>query len=275
MTLLGKIFTVLILIMSVAFCILAVATFATHRNWRQSAATFKGKYEEQVGLNRDLDAKLNELRAELSVEQAARRAALATLQGKEQLLYKDLLAQKQELDEKTSALTAATQSAEVAEQTLAEITTEVTKLRQEIRLAQLDRDGQFGRAVDLTDKLNAAESLRLTLEEKNRQLQEQYARLEGVAQAMGFGPDTLVGHIPPPLDGKILKVRETSGLVEISIGSDDGLRKGHALEVFRGNAYLGRIIIRDVDPDRAVGEIDKKMQRGRIQEGDNVTTKLS
>ena len=34
MTLVGKIFTVLILIMSVAFMMLAVTIFATHRNWR-------------------------------------------------------------------------------------------------------------------------------------------------------------------------------------------------------------------------------------------------
>ena len=35
MTLVGKIFTVLILIMSVAFMMLAVTVFATHRNWRE------------------------------------------------------------------------------------------------------------------------------------------------------------------------------------------------------------------------------------------------
>jgi hypothetical protein len=47
------------------------------------------------------------------------------------------------------------------------------------------------------------------------------------------------------------------------------------LQVYRGNQYLGQIIIRELEPDRAVGQIDKKMQRGRITKGDNVTTKLS
>jgi len=92
---------------------------------------------------------------------------------------------------------------------------------------------------------------------------------------MGFDENTLVSQIPPKVDGEVLAVFENKGLVEISIGADDGLKKGHVLQVYRGAVYLGQIIIREIEPDRAVGEIDKKMQRGRIRGGDNVTTKLS
>lgn len=285
MTLLGKIFTVLIFVMSIAFCFLAVATFATHRNWRQIATNpnpgpgqkkgLKEQYEEQANLNKQLQAKIEELKLELSTEQAARRAALSSLQGRERLLVADLQKQAQELIDKTSALTSETAAAEVAEKTLADVTAELTKLRAEVRLAQQDRDAQFNKVVDLTDKVQQTEALRIALEERNRQLLDKYASLQKVATAMGIDERTLVDHVPPPVDGRVLKVRESSGLVEISLGSDDGLKKGHTLEVYRGTTYLGRIIIRDVDPDRAVGQVDKKMQRGRIQEGDNVTSKLS
>lgn len=283
MTLLGKIFTVLIFVMSVAFCILAVATFATHRNWRQIATNpnpgpgqkkgLKEQYEEQAALNKQYQAKIEELKLELATEQAARRAALSSLQGRERLLVADLQTQSQELIDKTSALTSETAAAEVAEKTLADVTAELTKLRAEIRLAQLDRDQQFSKVVDLTDKVNQTEALRVALEERNRQLQDKYANLQKVATAMGVDENYNVEHIPPPVDGYVLKVRD--GLVEISLGSDDGLKKGHTLEVYRGTNYVGRIIIRDVDPDRAVGQIDKKMQRRGVQEGDNVTSKLS
>jgi hypothetical protein len=275
MTLLGKIFTVLILVMSVAFSVLAVLTFATHRNWQQTAQNLKTQNEQKDALIRQHQAQIEVLTGELATEKAARVAALATLQGRNQLFRDDLEQLAQELQTKTSALTAQTVAASTAEQTLADITAEVQKLREEIRVAQLDRDQQFSRAVDLTDKLNAAEALRSTLEEKNSQLLEQYARLDRVATAMGFTPDTPHEHIPPPVDGRVLKVREATGLVEISLGSDDGLKRGHTLEVYRGNRYLGRIIIRELDPDRAVGQIDKRMQQSRIQEGDVVTTKLS
>jgi hypothetical protein len=61
--------------------------------------------------------------------------------------------------------------------------------------------------------------------------------------------------------------------LEISIGSDDGLRKGHKLEVYRGRSYLGRIEIREVAPDRAVAVILKDYRKGPIKKGDKVATK--
>jgi len=54
-----------------------------------------------------------------------------------------------------------------------------------------------------------------------------------------------------------------------------GLREGHKLEVFRGNAYLGRVVIRRTEPDRAVAEIDPAYRKGSIRKGDRVATKLS
>jgi hypothetical protein len=275
MTLLGKIFTVLIFIMSVAFCILAVVTFATHKNWKEEAIARKSKIES---LETELKAKRDEIlaaQAELAVEQSARRAALATLQVKLSLLTADITNKSAELTAKTSALTEQTQAAKVAEETLSAITAEVNKLRTEIRLAQQDRDETFLKVVSINDKLNQAESLRERLAEQNRQLQEQYSQLNRVATALGFGPDTLVSAIPPKLDGVVTGVNESKGLVEISLGSDEGLKKGHVLQVYRGNLYLGQIILREVNTDRSVGDIDKKLQRGRIQKGDNVTTKLS
>jgi len=146
------------------------------------------------------------------------------------------------------------------------------------------RDRQFARdhirAIELAHSRSTFfaqyfPSLRERLEELNRQLQDQYAQLNRVAKALGFKPDTLVSQIPPKLDGVVTAVDEAKGLVEISLGSDDGLKRGHVLQVIRGNQYLGQITIRDIEHDRAVGAVDKKLQRGRIKKDDNVTTKLS
>ena len=275
MTLLGKIFTVLIFIMSVAFCILAVVTFATHKNWREAAEARKKTIEELETKNQNLQAEILKSQGELAVEQAARRAALGTLQVKLGLLVEDLNNNAIVLREQASALTVQTQAAKVAEDGLAAITAEVGKLRNEIRLAQQDRDDKFQQTVSLNDKLNQAESLRERLEELNRQLQDQYAELNRVATALGFNKDTLVSQIPPKLDGVVTAVDEAKGLVEISLGADDGLKREHVLQVYQGTQYLGQIKLREVGPDKSVGDVDKKMQRGRIKKGDNVTTKLS
>jgi hypothetical protein len=275
MTLLGKIFTVLIFIMSVAFCILSVVVFATHKNWKDEALARKTTIEQLEAKNLSQQQEILRAQAELAVEQSARRSALSTLQVKLALLDQDLRNNAKDLSERTSALTTQTQSAKVAEDSLAAITAEVNKLRNEIRLAQQERDETYVKTVNLNDKLNQAESLRERLEEMNRQLQDQYAQLNRVATALGFRPDTLVSNIPPKLEGVVTAVDEAKGLVEISLGADDGLKRGHVLQVVSGDKYLGQITLREVGPDKAVGDIDKKMQRGRIKKGDNVTTKLS
>lgn len=275
MTLLGKIFTVLIFIMSVAFCILAVVTFATHKNWKALAEARKTTIEQLEAKNLQQQQETQRALTELAVEQSARRSTLSTLQVKLALLDADLRNNAKDLSERTSALTTQTQAAKVAEDSLAAITAEVNKLRNEIRLAQQDRDDIYVKTVGLTDKLNQAESLRERLEEMNRQLQDQYAQLNRVATALGFRPDTLVSQIPPKLDGVVTAVDEAKGLVEISLGADDGLKRGHVLQVVSGDKYLGQITLREVGPDKSVGDVDKKMQRGRIKKGDNVTTKLS
>jgi hypothetical protein len=275
MTLLGKIFTVLIFIMSVAFCILAVVTFATHKNWKDQALKLKTTIEQLEAKNLAQQQETLRAKGELAIEQSARRSALATLQVKLALLAQDLDNNAKVLRDQTSALTVQTQAAKTAEDTLASITAEVGKLRNEIRLAQQERDETYVKTVGLTDKLNQAESLRERLEELNRQLQDQYAQLNRVATARGITANDVVSHIPPKLDGVVTAVDEAKGLVEISLGGDDGLKRGHVLQVISGNTYLGQIILRQVGPDKAVGDIDKKMQRGRIKKGDNVTTKLS
>ena len=66
------------------------------------------------------------------------------------------------------------------------------------------------------------------------------------------------------------------GLIEISLGTDDGLLKGHTLEVYRkdGSAYLGRVEVTATQPDKAACKILPQFRQGPIQGGDRVTSKL-
>ena len=76
MTLVGKIFTVLILVMSIAFMMLAVTVFATHRNWRVMVVGpggLKTQIEQVDATNKRLRAELERMRGQMALEQAARR----------------------------------------------------------------------------------------------------------------------------------------------------------------------------------------------------------
>jgi hypothetical protein len=284
MTLVGKIFTVLIFVMSIVFMSFAVMVFATHKNWKEYADNtdtsggkvlgLKQKLENLEAVKKQADEQLAKLKDDLANEQAARKQALAALQSQLTQALSKLATQQAEYDRLLADNTTATQTAKDAQGRLTALEAENLARREELRTIQKDLDSKFAEVVTLTDQLNQAESLKALLDERNKEAAFQMAQMKMVMDRHGLTVDSLVSHIPPKVDAVVLEVSEKD-LVEISIGSDDGIKVGHSMEVYRGNTYLGRIIIRRVTGDRAVGQLVKELQRGQIKKGDRVTTKFS
>jgi hypothetical protein len=278
MTLVGKIFTMLIFVMSIVFMSFAVMVFATHKNWKEYVTNPTSGLQKQLELAKqaktDADAQITQLKENLRNEQAARAAALGVLIARAQRLEADLSAKQQELDTLSANHTTVAATAKQAQERLAVLEDEVNKLRTDLRKTEEDLDGQVLAVVKLTDDLNQAITLRDQEKEKNTQAVQQIAKMKMVMDVNNLTVDSLVSHIPPKVEGVVLEVSDKD-LIEISIGKDDGLKEGHTLEVYRGNTYIGRIMIRRTAPDRAVGQIIKELQRGQIKRGDRVSTKLS
>jgi regulator of replication initiation timing len=283
MTLLGKVFTVLIFVMSILFMGFSVVVFATHRNWKSlvdNTDTAKGplglkqQLQAQVETNKGLRTELDTLRNQLAVEMAARRSALSAAETKLAEAQQRLSAKEAELAGLQSAQTVATAALNAAETRNKELVVEVMKLRDEIRDAQVKRDEFFQRVVGLTDKLHEAAGLERNLKERERQLIDEINKYKSVTDVLGVNPNMPVETIAPPLDGIVVAVGEKN-LIEVSLGSDDGLRVGHRVEVFRDNNYLGSAVVLKTNPDRAVAQVDDKSQRGLIKVRDRVATKLS
>jgi hypothetical protein len=156
------------------------------------------------------------------------------------------------------------------------LTDEVTGLRQDIRTNEQARDQAFHTTLKATEDLHqTAGELRNSVE-RNRQLTEQVSGMTSVMDAKGIDPNTPPDAVTPTVDGLVSRVRQVAGaqLVEVTIGSDDGLKQGNTVEVYRGGRYLGRLDIVKTSPDRAVGRVDRRFQQGSIQEGDRVATRL-
>src|SRR5262249_2541090 len=103
-----------------------------------------------------------------------------------------------------------------------------------------------------------AKSLRNRNEQLLRQVEDLTKKLAALRQASARIPPRK--NAPPKdLEGIILKV--TDDLVDISIGSDSGLEKGHTLEVYRLKPvpqYIGQIRIVEVRANEAVGKFVEK-----------------
>jgi len=282
MTLVGKIFTVLIFIMSLVFMTLSVMVFATHLNWREQVESTDAS---KPGYKRQLEFKTAALAAakaeqkktadQLALEQASRRQALAALQTRLLEAQNQLAIQEQQMTALQGALKTVTESEKLAQERLKNYEAEIQTVRKETQQAQLDRDTQFAKVVELTDRLNQGEVKLIAMEERGNQLNSQLAAYKMVMTAHGWDPTTPVSDIPPVnLTGLVLVVTDKD-LVEISLGKDDGLREGHIMQIYRGDTYIGQIRIMKVAPDRAVGQIDKDLKRGQVRKGDHVTTKFS
>lgn len=73
--------------------------------------------------------------------------------------------------------------------------------------------------------------------------------------------------VPPRLHALVLDRKRN--FLEVSIGSDDGVRPGQVLDFADGPAYQGRAVIRRTDPERSVAEIIPEFRKGDIEAGDS------
>ena len=289
MTLLGKIFTVLILIMSLVFMTLSAMVFATHKNWKTLVLNpdplspgYDGNYdtglkiqlEQQLAANEQLRKNLEAARNRNAMERANRQAAIASLQSKLQQA-EDLVTQK-ESQLATLQVEHGDALAELkrTQDNLVALTTEVENLRTDVRNVQQDLETQLSEVVRLTDSLHEAEGMQRRLEERRDQLATQVALMTKVMDASGVSIHDDVDAVEPLVDGYVTSVG-AKDFIEISIGADDGLKEGHQLDVYRQNTYLGRVIVRETAPNRAVAEIIKDLRRGQIRKDDRVTTRFS
>jgi len=150
---------------------------------------------------------------------------------------------------------------------------EIGGLREEIRVAQSNRDNEAKNVVRLTDTVHQRLGELDRLNERSRDLVQQLAKYRAAMTILGKTPSQIIAGIPP-VDGIVTAVRAKANLVEISLGSDDGLKKKHTLDVFRNNKYLGKVQILRTAADKSVARILKSSVRGKIQKGDRVATKL-
>lgn len=275
MNLVGKIFVLLVLVMSLVFSAFAVAVYGTHKNWRDLVENpntgYKKRIADEQAKQQELQAEIDKLKAEIDSEQQQKRAQLAKLETEKSLVEKDYAGARTQLEDVTKANQESVAAMSAGQANLDKAVKETEVLRQEIRTAQSERDKSFEQVVKLTDQLHQMNNEVTTLKTREGQLAQQLAGARDVLQRHGLS----IGEssVPPALRGKVLAVNQND-LLEVSLGSDDGIRTGNTLEVFRGNSYLGRVQIVTTQTDRAVAKILPDFKKGVIQKGDDVATRF-
>jgi hypothetical protein len=277
---LGKVFVVLILIMSLVFMGLAMAVYATHKNWKDIiegpnglAAQLQQAQTENQKLTDQHNRKVEELDAEiLAAEQQVRkleseRVALIARNAEMQAERDQLVQERRE----ATAAVAATQANND------KLAADAATLRQQIRDEQQARDTAFNATLAATEELHQLRNEYESALERSQDLTRRNAGMEHIMRAEGLDPAADPSGVVPTVDGIVSQIRRIAGgqLAEVTIGTDDGLKEGNKLHVYRGSRYLGRLEVVETSPDKAVGRVERAYQQGAIQEGDRVATRLT
>lgn len=284
MNLVGKILTALIALLSVVFMSFALAVYATHVNWRDRVMNpddgYQAKLKKEQDAKKELQGQMDRLVAELDAEKKAGNDVKRSLTTEKEVLQREnvdmkkSLTEVQERERKAVAALTATQNAAAA------ATGERDQLRKDLAEARKQREEEFRKAVELTDALHQNANDLTTLKQRNTTLVQDLQKYKDLLARQGMTQDidVLLRKLPPAVGGEVTMAGGSGGLIEISLGSDDGLKKGDRLEVYRtgaaGSTYLGKVEVVEAVPERSVCKIIPEYQKGAIQKGDRVASKL-
>jgi len=272
-TFIGKILTGLTLVLSILFASLSVVVFATHRNWRDESKKLETSVTELTNANTRLREDIQRSKDEYAREQLARKMAIASLETQLQTAVDLAKRAKDESDSLNAQIGTLVSKGNTDSTQLAAVTSEVSELRTQLRDSRADRDSQFAEATRLTDEVHGLQGVKDTLTAKNVQLAASNARFQKVLEANNLTEFDEVESIPPKVDGIVVAVAERD-LIEVSLGADDGLKIGHTLDVHRGAVYLGRVVIKQTSPNRAVAQVLPEFRKGLIRTNDRVATRF-
>lgn len=276
MNLLGKTFVVLIFIMSIVFMTSAMWVYSTHRNWEELAKARQNELTEQKAEYDRLQNQFNRVESELKGQLDAQLQQLRKLETERLTLSERNTSIQARLDQLNQELREAAAMVTATQENIDRIASENATLRTDLVGEQQTADVALQSALEATDDLQQTQNKLEVATERVEGLLSSNANMTTVMRENGINPSTPASAVKPRVDGFVSAVRKRNGsqLVEVTIGSDDGLKPGHTVEVFRKSKYLGRIEILKTSPDRAIGRVDARFQEGRIQEGDRVATRL-
>ncbi len=290
MSTLTKILIVLLTLSSIFLCGIVVTYVANADNYKGKYADVKSNID---GLDKKLKAKTDEANGYISQKQQVEdklRNEIAALKAKSDKLEGDisnvererasLLAQVESWTSITKDFyTTNDKQGTLLQNTLDELNhIQAEEIKQRKELSET--------TAQLVEKMAIIEQLQTDnkrlLEEKT-ELQaklDSYLRPTGktVAGAVPVTPQKATVKPAEPattqisLKGLVTNVDLGNSLVEISIGSADGVKEGMKFYVTRGEEFICDILIYDVEAEKAVGLLDMVSKQPKA--GDSVSTNL-
>jgi hypothetical protein len=287
----GKILVILQLVLSIFLMAFAGVVFYSQTKWREYAKNQEKIVADTRGKLTNAESDFDRFRTDAAAKEKESREKIATLEADKTGLTADKATLTKQLNDSNLAQKTSAEQAQVAGDEAQARNEESVNLRVLLKELQIARDTDFALITKLEDQVRGLQLDFDTARAKNRDLLAKNSLYQQALAQAGItaDPTELATRTAPPprVEGIVEDVKPArrqggSELVEISLGSDQGLKNGHEMTVFRTGLnkrgqtprFLCKIKIVNTTPDRAVGEVIESTRNGIIQKGDNVSTKL-
>ena len=286
---LTKAFVVLATLLSVVMVSLTVAHVARTENYRTMFTELKNDRDSAVQRAAQEQAKLANQLAAMNEANAGEESELADVRGD----LTDTLGEIRSRDERiaglesnlarmtaannalSATLTSATDRLNAQDEQIrtligntGDLSRQKGELQQAIAIATAARDRYANEVRRLTEALQASEAASAAFEERKNELEEVI-----IAIAPNVDPATVIPPGNVRIAGAVTKVDQIGDgltLVEVNVGTRDGVRANMPFTISRGDQYVGTITITTVDTDKSVGELT--LNNGSIRDGDDAST---
>ncbi len=275
MNLVGKIFVILIFVMSLVFMSFAVVIYATHSNWKERAAKLDTDLKDAQKKVQIITTEKEERLKELNEEISRRAAELGKLLTKVTELEKDNKQLRDDQVKLKEQETLAIETVKLSHESQANLRSEVEGLRKDLRVSQEQWAEFYTIYVAKTDEANDLALKLATYRSVGERLAKDYRDAVDVLKKHGLKPvpDLYTGMPPKGVEGIVTEVRP-NGWIEISLGEDSGILKGHRLDIVRNlggrHSYIGKVEIVRTEPDCAAAIVLPEFRRGTVQRDDKV-----
>jgi hypothetical protein len=280
MTYVGKILVFVIMVFAVIFLGISTVVFSTNTNWKEATTKERQKVQELTKSVSGANDRVAAAQKDLEAAKKAHEAEVKKLNDQIVVLQGQITNAQAQATAARNDLGITQKNMQVALDEANSRKAETDQLRVQKAAVEKQASDFKIRQTELMDKIRELQRMLDTAKSNATDLRDRVARYSSLLRSKGLSDD--ISQVkgqesPPPVEGEVLKVTQNR-LVELSIGSDDGLVPGHILYLYRTKPraeYLCKVKITAVDPDQAVGEVvGKTVQGKKIQEGDSVSSSI-
>lgn len=282
MSTLGKVFTVLVLILSLVYLGITATLFAYRTDYKTALANEKKAHQDEVTKqNGVIQEKDNEIKLKETQNGAVMEAMnkAFTAQAEAEKSSKDWQEKYGTLEKELSTLRASLQQIETKitdkDQVIAGLTTQLDEANKVKTEAVTAKDAAETKLLDTQSRLSSAEKNLVDLEkqyiQKVKELEESKGKLSMVP------PDAIPAEARgvKAVDGKVLAVSKVMNLLIVNVGKERGVEVGDQFTVYRGDKFVGKIQVEKADKDWSSARMIEDFKRLDPTVGDDITSKAN